>query len=92
LVTAPSNVAVDNVLARLVVPPTIAATKKTKGGSGSSGKKRSNHHRLKVVRLGHPARLQAAILPYSLEALVQSADGTEIVGKFDRVYCWMEAN
>eukprot|EP00977_Amphora_coffeiformis_P006232 scaffold1341_cov178-Amphora_coffeaeformis.AAC.9 len=62
LVTAPSNVAVDNVLSRLV-------------GTNSSKKK----DRLRVVRLGHPARLQAAILPYSLEALVQAADGTEIV-------------
>ena len=40
-----------------------------------SGKK----DRLRVVRLGHPARLQANILPYSLEAQVQAADGTEIV-------------
>lgn len=34
---------------------------------------------LRLVRLGHPARLQPAILPYCLEALVQRADGTEIV-------------
>ena len=55
LVTAPSNVAVDNVLARLAPS------------------------KLRLVRLGHPARLQTDILPYSLEALVQKADGTEIV-------------
>lgn len=35
--------------------------------------------KLRLVRLGHPARLQPAILPYSLEALVQRSDGTEIV-------------
>lgn len=29
--------------------------------------------------MGHPARLKSNILPYSLEALVQNADGTEIV-------------
>ena len=34
---------------------------------------------MRLVRLGHPARLQAHILPYSLEALVQSSDGTEVV-------------
>jgi len=59
LVTAPSNVAVDNILSRLV------AVEKRK--------------RPKVVRLGHPARLHASILPYSLEALVKASDGTEIV-------------
>lgn len=66
LVTAPSNVAVDNVLAKLVSLPS------------SSDKKRRKKN-LRVVRLGHPARLQTDILPYSLEALVQSAEGTEIV-------------
>lgn len=55
LVTAPSHVAVDNILSRL------------------------DKQQLRVVRLGHPARLQADILPYSLEALVQAAEGTEIV-------------
>lgn len=65
LVTAPSNVAVDNILARLVASNDSTPT--------------SKKDRLRVVRLGHPARLQANILPYSLEALVQVADGTEIV-------------
>lgn len=69
LVTAPSNVAVDNVLSRLVTTM-----------SGNNNKK----DRLRVVRLGHPARLQANILPYSLEALVQAADGTEIVADVRR--------
>jgi superfamily I DNA and/or RNA helicase len=64
LVTAPSNVAVDNVLERLV--------------ADRKGNKRKLN-KLRVVRLGHPARLQPKILPYSLEALVQRAEGTEIV-------------
>lgn len=34
---------------------------------------------LRAIRLGHPARIKASILQYSLEAKVQSADGTEIV-------------
>jgi len=66
LVAAPSNVAIDNVLERLVVPPP------SKGSS-------KQHHKIKAVRLGHPARLKPSILPYSLEAMVQNADGTEIV-------------
>jgi AAA domain/R3H domain len=55
LVTAPSHVAVDQLLARL---------------TGSS---------LRLVRLGHPARVQPQLLAYSLEALVRAADGTAIV-------------
>jgi superfamily I DNA and/or RNA helicase len=34
---------------------------------------------LRTIRLGHPARIKASILKYSLEAQVQNADGTEIV-------------
>jgi superfamily I DNA and/or RNA helicase len=34
---------------------------------------------LRTIRLGHPARIKASILKYSLEAAVQNADGTEIV-------------
>jgi ATP-dependent RNA/DNA helicase IGHMBP2 len=34
---------------------------------------------LRMVRLGHPARVQPHLLAYSLEALVQNADGTAIV-------------
>ena len=70
LVTAPSNVAVDNVLERLVVNQSTSMTKRSK---------RKSLQRLKAVRLGHPARMKASILPYSLESLVQNADGTEIV-------------
>ena len=79
LVAAPSNVAVDNLLSRLVIIES----------SGTAGKKAprrnlNNHSnrsskKLRMVRLGHPARLQPEILSYSLEALVQSSDGTEIV-------------
>lgn len=72
LVTAPSNVAVDNILARLV--------KKSGGKDGKARKQK----RLSVVRLGHPARLQEEILPFSLEALVQGAEGTEIVADVRR--------
>jgi ATP-dependent RNA/DNA helicase IGHMBP2 len=73
LVVAPSNVAVDNVLARLVVPTATA--------TATGNKQQQQSLRIRAIRLGHPARLQASILPYSLEALVQSADGTEIVSE-----------
>lgn len=69
LVAAPSNVAIDNALERLVKDAKPKA----------STKKNDKLPKLRAVRLGHPARLKSSILPYSLEALVQNADGTEIV-------------
>lgn len=67
LVTAPSNVAVDNILERLVAT------------DNSSSNPKGGNRRLKTVRLGHPARIKASILNHSLEHLVQSSEGTEIV-------------
>ena len=78
LVTAPSNVAVDNVLDRLV-------SLENENGSGSwkrKGPKKSGtniQQRINAVRLGHPARIQHGIQKYSLESLVQASEGTEIV-------------
>jgi ATP-dependent RNA/DNA helicase IGHMBP2 len=72
LVCAPSNVAVDNVLERLVANQSTSKSKRSK---------RNSRQKLKAVRLGHPARIKASILPYSLESLVQNADGTEIVSE-----------
>jgi ATP-dependent RNA/DNA helicase IGHMBP2 len=73
LVTAPSNVAVDNVLDRLT-----SLEQQSDAGKRKNSKK-SNRQKIKAVRLGHPARIQHGIQKYSLESLVQSSDGTEIV-------------
>ena len=45
----------------------------------SSKRNASLNKKVKAVRLGHPARIHHDIQKYSLESLVQSADGTEIV-------------
>jgi ATP-dependent RNA/DNA helicase IGHMBP2 len=95
LVTAPSNVAVDNVLSNLMTKSTAASTpapsnksnsrigarncRKAGGGGAAAAAAPSPSHRLRVVRLGHPARMQSEILCYSLDSLVQSAEGTAIV-------------
>lgn len=39
---------------------------------------------VRVVRLGHPARLLPAVVEHSLDALVEQADGTRIAGKARR--------
>ena len=87
LVTAPSNVAVDNVLEKLVANnndvKSSRRSRKTRSDR-SSGDASANlpvppPRRLRAVRLGHPARIKASIQPYSLESLVHGADGTEVV-------------
>ena len=55
LCCAPSNVAVDNLLERLVA------------------------NRLKVVRLGHPARVHAELQKHSLDAIISLSDQTQLV-------------
>ncbi|KAL3939419.1 MAG: hypothetical protein SGBAC_005861 [Bacillariaceae sp.] len=84
LVTAPSNVAVDNILERLVATsnapqPPAAAAAAVKDNKRKNNLKSPNMNTFKAIRLGHPARIKASILKYSLEAQVQAADGTEIV-------------
>eukprot|EP00934_Nitzschia_sp_Nitz4_P006912 Nitzschia sp. Nitz4//scaffold37_size175936//112246//115314//NITZ4_002054-RA/size175936-processed-gene-0.227-mRNA-1//-1//CDS//3329549812//6902//frame0 len=74
LVAAPSNVAVDNILERLMQPSP------TQSSGGTRSKRRGDKTpSIRAVRLGHPARIKTSILSYSLEALVQKADGTEVV-------------
>ena len=70
-----SNVAVDNILERLVKTPTSQQTQKRRQARGNE----NTNTRVRAVRLGHPARIQKSIMEYSLEALVQNNDGTEIV-------------
>ncbi len=73
LVTAPSNVAVDNVLDRVM---SLEVEKKT---AGSNKRSATLKKKIKAVRLGHPARIHHGIQKYSLESLVKSSDGTKIV-------------
>jgi ATP-dependent RNA/DNA helicase IGHMBP2 len=78
LVTAPSNVAVDNILEKLTTEPM----------GGETAMKANSQQRklpaLRMVRLGHPARIKPSIAIHGLEALVQSSDGTEIVNDVRR--------
>jgi DNA polymerase III delta prime subunit len=78
LVTAPSNVAVDNILEKLTSEPM----------GGETAMKANSEQRklpaLRTVRLGHPARIRPSIASHGLEALVQSSDGMEIVNDVRR--------
>lgn len=52
---APSNIAVDNLVERLIAPE-------------------EGYSRLKMIRLGHPARLLENIQGYSLDSIVNRSD------------------
>eukprot|EP01041_Mallomonas_annulata_P001055 gene1055-2065_t len=67
LVCAPSNAAVDNILEKLVTPHSSSSSTSNKAPKP------------KVVRLGHPARVNPLILDHCLDALILNDDGTEIV-------------
>ncbi|RQM11857.1 hypothetical protein B5M09_012315 [Aphanomyces astaci] len=63
LVCAPSNVAVDNILAKMAA---AESAKRRKAG-------------LRMTRVGHPARLLPAVLKYCLDAKIAAAEGTQII-------------
>jgi ATP-dependent RNA/DNA helicase IGHMBP2 len=69
LVCAPSNVAVDNILERLI----------SANDAFSSAKGKGNGKQVRLVRLGHPARASPKSAQYCLDSLIASHDGTEIV-------------
>jgi ATP-dependent RNA/DNA helicase IGHMBP2 len=69
LVCAPSNVAVDNILERLI------ATNETR----VAGKGKRVVSKVRMVRLGHPARVSKKGARYCLDSLIASHDGTEVV-------------
>ena len=69
LVCAPSNVAVDNILERLIATNEIRI----------AGKGKRVASKVRMVRLGHPARVSKKGARYCLDSLIASHDGTEIV-------------
>ena len=75
LVTAPSNVAVDNVLQKLssTIQQHVEATETRKL------KKNKKKKSIQMVRLGHPARMNSNIVSYSLENAILGNEGTAIV-------------
>ena len=86
LVCAPSNIAVDTVLARLARSVQRCSNeddrrkkKKHCSSSGAGGK-------LRMVRLGHPARMSSDILMYSLDSLIATDEvgmGVDVMQDFD---------
>ena len=82
LVTAPSNVAVDNLLEKLAAAngqATAAGGRGRSKGSKAAAAGLSGLSRpLRLVRAGHPARLAPSVLAHSLDELV--ASGSEQAG------------
>jgi ATP-dependent RNA/DNA helicase IGHMBP2 len=67
LVCAPSNIAVDNILERLVIANKMIVSQKL------------SRKKLGLVRLGHPARVNQSTAKYCVDALIANDDGTDIV-------------
>jgi hypothetical protein len=65
-VCAPSNIAVDTILARLV----MILDNLEHQGSSLLQSPNLNKLRNSMVRLGHPARVSSSILHYSLDYLI----------------------
>lgn len=68
LACAPSNVATDNLVERLAAA-SFDRPRTTKG----RGKARERKQ-LRLVRIGHPARLHPSVLSHSLDVVIQSGD------------------
>ena len=85
LVCAPSNVAVDNILHRL------AACAAAKSGGGGNKKSSSSSGAIRMVRLGHPARVSpevhATILIYTHNTITNSFTYSPIHTNIYSYYC-----
>ena len=75
LCCAASNVAVDNLVERLMRARDALAGSKTSGATA------------KIVRLGHPARLLASVLDASLEAQVLKSDNSALAKDCEKEEC-----
>lgn len=80
LACAPSNIAVDNLVERIVQASAYNASHQPKHSvtSASSSASASPFHAFRCIRVGHPARLSAAVLSHSLDSVVKQSDGGSI--------------
>ena len=74
LVCAPSNIAVDNLVERLIPA----------SSQSSSSDQLSAQQRVRMVRLGHPARLLEHIQEYSLDSVVSRSEQYKLAGDIKR--------
>ena len=75
LITAPSNVAVDNLLQSIINSFDTVQTKRKR----NKKKQQVSKYKRNIVRIGHPARISKHLLDYSLESLVYKSDEMQIV-------------
>ena len=80
LACAPSNIAVDNLVERIVQASAHNASHQPKHSSTSvpSAPSASPFHAFRCIRVGHPARLSPAVLAHSLDSVVKTSDGGSI--------------
>jgi ATP-dependent RNA/DNA helicase IGHMBP2 len=83
LVCAPSNVAVDNIVERLAPFTKRGGIQKSSQASSSSSSSSSTSSELKIVRIGHPARVQTVALQFSVEEQYRQSNGYEVVSSLE---------
>ena len=77
LACAPSNIAVDNLVERIVQAAAYNATHQSKHTASASASA-SPFHSFRCIRVGHPARLSPAVLSHSLDSVVKQSEGGSI--------------
>lgn len=89
---APSNVAVDSILERLVAAEAGSRSGSGGGGSSGGGVGRKNSNRLRVVRMGHPARLLPQVGMREGGRKGKRERGREGAHTYPRTFvCWLMA-
>ena len=76
LVCAPSNIAVDTILARLADYQKSAAPAAKKRSGGKSAPER-HKCAVNMVRVGHPARISSKIMKYALDSIISTDEVTD---------------
>jgi len=83
LACAPSNLAVDNLVEKLSID--VSSSNQQLPPSSSSSSLKSNptsspnaFSSIRLVRLGHPARVTSAVLDHTLDNLVRTGEGSEV--------------
>ncbi|GAA5822704.1 hypothetical protein JCM10212_006515 [Sporobolomyces blumeae] len=79
LVCGASNLSVDNILARLSIPPRLVDAPRSLDPSAPPTPPPSVLRPIPLTRLGHPARVLASLTPHTLDSQTSTSDASQLV-------------